>query len=110
MIEFPGGAFSCMDRNLFEQGAALDIASSIRIPPYFTLVIPAEGSRFYCHSVWRSDRRHSHSLQCGIIAYSLERNARGDYRRRPSLSLFFGARQCRLWIRNGSRALSSPTP
>ena len=61
MIEFPGGAFSCMVRNLSEQGAALDIASSIRIPPYFTLVIPTEGSRFYCHSVWRSDRRHSHS-------------------------------------------------
>jgi len=57
MIEFPGGAFSCMVRNLSEQGAALDIPSSVGIPTSFTLVLPMEGSRFYCHSVWRSYRR-----------------------------------------------------
>jgi len=32
-VEFPGGAFGCMVRNLSEQGAALDVAKSIRIPP-----------------------------------------------------------------------------
>jgi hypothetical protein len=57
MIEFPGGAFSCMVRNLSATGAALDVPGSIGIPDHFTLVIQTEGSRFFCHSVWRKDRR-----------------------------------------------------
>ncbi len=57
MIEFPGGAFSCMVRNLSEAGAALDVPSPSGIPDHFTLVIPTEGSRFSCYRVWRKDRR-----------------------------------------------------
>ncbi|HWX64229.1 PilZ domain-containing protein [Bradyrhizobium sp.] len=57
MIEFPGGAFSCMVRNLSATGAALDVPGTIGIPDHFTLVIQTEGSRFFCHSVWRKDRR-----------------------------------------------------
>jgi hypothetical protein len=56
-IEFPGGAFSCMVRNMSEQGAALDVPSLAGIPHDFTLVIPTDGSRFYCRSVWRKERR-----------------------------------------------------
>ncbi len=57
MIEFPGGAFSCMVRNLSQEGAALDVPSPIGIPDHFTLVIQTEGTRFFCRSVWRKDRR-----------------------------------------------------
>ncbi len=57
MIEFPGGAFSCMVRNFSREGAALDVPSAIGIPDHFTLVIQTEGSRFFCQSVWRKDRR-----------------------------------------------------
>ena len=57
MIVFPGGTFNCMVRNLSEQGAALDLPSSIGIPLDFTLVIPTEGARFFCQAVWRNERR-----------------------------------------------------
>lgn len=57
MIEFPGGAFSCMVRNLSETGAALDVPSPIGIPDHFTLVIQTESLRFFCSSVWRRERR-----------------------------------------------------
>ncbi len=57
MIEFPGGAFSCMVRNLSEAGAALDVPSQTDIPEHFTLVIQTEASRFFCQSIWRKDRR-----------------------------------------------------
>jgi hypothetical protein len=57
MIECPGGAFSCMVRNMSEAGAALDVPSLAGIPYDFTLVIPLEGRRFYCRSVWRKERR-----------------------------------------------------
>jgi hypothetical protein len=57
MIEFPGGAFSCMVRNLSDGGAALDIPSSAGIPDEFSLHLPIEGMRFHCRSVWRNERR-----------------------------------------------------
>lgn len=57
VIEFPGGAFSCMVRNLSEAGAALDVPYSIGIPDRFTLVVSAEGGRFFCRAVWRKERR-----------------------------------------------------
>jgi PilZ domain len=57
MIEFPGGAFSCMVRNMSEQGAALDVPSHAGIPNEFSLLLPTEGLRFYCRSVWRNERR-----------------------------------------------------
>lgn len=57
MIEFPGGAFSCMVRNLSDKGAALDIPSLAGIPDEFSLHLPIEGLRFHCRSVWRNERR-----------------------------------------------------
>jgi PilZ domain-containing protein len=57
MIEFPGGAFSCMVRNLSDGGAALDIPSLAGIPDEFSLHLPIEGMRFQCRSVWRNERR-----------------------------------------------------
>jgi PilZ domain len=57
MIVSSAGTFNCVVRNLSEQGAALDLPSSIGIPHDFTLVIPTEGARFFCQSVWRNERR-----------------------------------------------------
>ncbi|WP_439370900.1 PilZ domain-containing protein [Bradyrhizobium sp. DASA03120] len=57
MIEFPGGAFSCVVRNLSDTGANLDVPSVIGIPHEFTLSIPTAQFRFSCRAVWRSDRR-----------------------------------------------------
>lgn len=57
MIEFPGGAFSCVVRNLSDTGANLDVPSVIGIPHEFTLIIPTAQFRFLCRAVWRSERR-----------------------------------------------------
>ncbi len=57
IIEFPGGAFSCMVRNLSGTGAALDVPSPIGIPDHFSLVMQTEGMRFYCETIWRKERR-----------------------------------------------------
>lgn len=57
MIEFPGGAFSCMVRKLSTGGAALYVPSLAGIPNEFSLRLPIEGLRFYCRSVWRNERR-----------------------------------------------------
>jgi hypothetical protein len=56
-IEFPGGAFSCMVRNMSASGAALDVPNVAGIPDYFRLVMPTEGLQFYCRAVWRKQRR-----------------------------------------------------
>jgi hypothetical protein len=48
MIEFPGGAFSCMVPNMSKGGAALDVPSQAGIPNEFSLRLPIEGLRFYC--------------------------------------------------------------
>jgi hypothetical protein len=57
MIVSPGGVFICTIRNLSAQGAALDLPSLLGIPHDFTLLIPTEGSRFFCQRVWRNGRR-----------------------------------------------------
>ena len=57
MIEFPGGAFSCMVRNMSNAGAALDVPSLSGIPDEFSLHLPIEGLRLHCRSVWRKERR-----------------------------------------------------
>jgi PilZ domain len=57
MIEFPGGAFSCMVQNLSEAGAALDVPSSIGIPEQFVLTIIERGDAVQCRSVWRTGRQ-----------------------------------------------------
>ena len=56
-IEFPGGAFSCMVRNMSEAGAALDVPSLAGIPNEFSLLLSIEGIRFHCRCVWRNERR-----------------------------------------------------
>ncbi|MCK1321438.1 MULTISPECIES: PilZ domain-containing protein [unclassified Bradyrhizobium] len=57
MIEFPGGAFSCVVRNLSHMGAQVDVPSASGIPHEFTLVIPSAQLQQPCRAVWRSDRR-----------------------------------------------------
>ena len=43
-IAFNGGGFDCTVRNLSSQGAGLDVASPIGLPPSFTLVIESDQS------------------------------------------------------------------
>jgi len=57
IIEFPGGAFSCVVRNFSDLGANLDVPSASGIPHEFTLVIPSAQSQLSCRAVWRSERR-----------------------------------------------------
>lgn len=57
VIEFAGGAFSCVVRNLSDKGANVEVPSVIGIPDEFTLVIPTADLRVNCRSVWRSERR-----------------------------------------------------
>jgi PilZ domain len=56
-IEFDGGAFSCMVRNLSLTGAALDVPAIVGIPREFTLIVPMDGLRLYCRSIWKKERR-----------------------------------------------------
>jgi len=57
IIEFPGGAFSCMVQNLSEAGAALDLPSSSGIPDHFSLTIVEQDDALRCRSVWRTGRQ-----------------------------------------------------
>ena len=57
LIEFPGGAFSCMVQNLSDSGAALDVPHSIGIPEQFTLMIVERGDTVQCRAVWRTERQ-----------------------------------------------------
>jgi PilZ domain len=57
MIEFPGGAFSCMVQDLSEAGAALDVLASNGIPEHFALKIIEQGDAVRCRSVWRTERQ-----------------------------------------------------
>jgi hypothetical protein len=57
LIEFPGGAFSCMVRDLSEAGAALDVPSSLSIPDHFSLMLSTDATPFCCRSVWRTERQ-----------------------------------------------------
>jgi hypothetical protein len=57
MIMFPGGTLNCMIRNLSAHGAALDLSGLIGIRHDFRLLIPTEGSRFFCQLMWRNGQR-----------------------------------------------------
>ncbi|WP_410706048.1 hypothetical protein [Bradyrhizobium sp. BWC-3-1] len=57
LIEFPGGAFSCVIRNFSDLGANLDVPSASGIPHEFTLIIPSAQSQLSCRAVWRSEGR-----------------------------------------------------
>lgn len=56
-IEFSGGAFSCMVRDLSIAGAAIDVPSTIGVPDHFTLTILTEGLQVRCRAVWRDEMR-----------------------------------------------------
>ncbi|QOZ45536.1 PilZ domain-containing protein [Bradyrhizobium sp. CCBAU 53340] len=56
LIEFPGGAFNCVVRNLSDSGAHLEVPSPIGIPHEFDLTITTAQIRFSCRAVWRSER------------------------------------------------------
>ncbi len=45
----------CSVRNLSETGAALQVSTTIGIPKSFDVVI--DGTRYRCHSVWRTDTK-----------------------------------------------------
>jgi hypothetical protein len=56
-ISFDGNGVACTVRNLSSKGAALDLASSISLPPSFVLVIEADQFMRRCHSIWSNDKR-----------------------------------------------------
>jgi hypothetical protein len=56
-IAFGGNGVECTVRNLSSSGAALDVASPVRLPPSFTLVIETDRFIRRCRPVWRRDKR-----------------------------------------------------
>jgi PilZ domain len=56
-IAFDGNGLECTVRNLSSNGAAIDIANLIRLPPSFMLVIEADQFIRRCRPVWRNDKR-----------------------------------------------------
>jgi hypothetical protein len=54
MIQFPGGAFSCVVRDLSDVGALLEVPGQIGIPHEFSLSIPTAELQRPCRAVWRS--------------------------------------------------------
>jgi hypothetical protein len=56
-IAFDGNDLACTVRNLSSSGAALDFASSVSLPPSFTLVIQSDRLIRRCHPVWSNDKR-----------------------------------------------------
>ena len=56
-IAFDGNDVECTVRNLSSKGAALELASSVDLPPSFMLVIEADQFIRRCRPVWRSDKR-----------------------------------------------------
>ncbi len=56
-IEFLGGAFDCVVRNLSVTGAAIEVFSQAGIPESFVLVMAEDGLRLPCHIVWRAEYR-----------------------------------------------------
>jgi hypothetical protein len=56
-IAFDGSGLACTVRNLSTDGAALDLANRVSLPPSFTLVIETNRIVRRCHSVWSNDRR-----------------------------------------------------
>lgn len=56
-IAFEGNGLECTVRNLSCNGAAIDVASLVRLPPSFMLVIEADRFIRRCRPVWRNDKR-----------------------------------------------------
>ena len=56
-IAFEGNGLACTVRNLSSNGAAVDLASMVSLPPTFKLVIERDQFIRRCHPVWRNNRR-----------------------------------------------------
>ena len=56
-IAFEGNDLACTVRNLSADGAALDFASAVRVPPSFTLVIQSNHLTRRCRPVWANEKR-----------------------------------------------------
>lgn len=56
-VSFDGNDVACTVRNLSSKGAALELASSISLPPSFVLVIEADQFMRRCHPVWSNDKQ-----------------------------------------------------
>jgi hypothetical protein len=56
-IAFEGNDLACTVRNLSAGGAALDFASTLNVPPSFTLVIESNQFMRRCRPVWANERR-----------------------------------------------------
>lgn len=56
-IAFGGNGLACTVRNLSSDGAALDLASRVSLPPSFMLLIETDQFIRRCRPVWSNDRR-----------------------------------------------------
>jgi hypothetical protein len=56
-IAFGGNGVECTMRNLSSNGAAIEVANAVGLPPSFMLVIEANQFIRRCRPVWRSDKR-----------------------------------------------------
>lgn len=56
-IAFEGNDLACTVRNLSADGAALDFASTLKVPPSFTLVIESNHLVRRCRPVWANEKR-----------------------------------------------------
>ena len=56
-IAFGGNGVACTVRNVSSNGAALDLADRVALPPSFMLVIEADQFIRRCHRVWSNDKR-----------------------------------------------------
>lgn len=56
-IAFDGHDLACTVRNLSANGAAIDFAGSVSLPPSFMLVIASNQLIRRCHPVWSNDKR-----------------------------------------------------
>ena len=56
-IAYEGNGLACTVRNLSSSGAAIELASAVRLPPSFVLVIETDRFIRRCHPVWSNDRR-----------------------------------------------------
>jgi hypothetical protein len=56
-IAFNGNDVACTVRNISDGGAALDFASTLNVPPSFTLVIASSQFARRCRPVWATEKR-----------------------------------------------------
>jgi hypothetical protein len=56
-IAFAGNGLECTVRNLSANGAAIDIADPVDLPPSFLLVIEADQFIRRCRPVWAKEKR-----------------------------------------------------